>query len=286
MFKNKLYLYIKLMRLDSPIGILLLMWPPFWVIVFSNEGNIYNIISLVFLAGVIMTRTIGCVVNDFFDKNFDKEVFRTKNRPYASNLISKKEVILIFLFLSFINLSLLLFLNIKTIYIALTAIIFIITYPLTKRFFIAPQIFLGFTFAISTLMAHTAVTNTYPSLIIWILFFATIIWVTTFDTMYAMADKADDIKIGINSTAILFGNKDRIIIAFLQSVFYSIFVYIGYIKDYSYVFYFFHFIAFILGVYNQLLIKNSKPKFCIMAFKNNQYIGFLIFMGIYGEYIL
>jgi len=286
MFKNKLYLYIKLMRLDSPIGILLLIWPPFWVIVFSNEGNIYNIISLVFLAGVIMTRTIGCVVNDFFDKNFDKEVFRTKNRPYASNLISKKEVILIFLFLSFINLSLLLFLNIKTIYIALIAIIFIITYPLTKRFFIAPQIFLGFTFAISTLMAHTAVTNTYPSLIIWILFFATIIWVTTFDTMYAMADKADDIKIGINSTAILFGNKDRIIIAFLQSVFYSIFVYIGYIKDYSYVFYFFLFIAFILGVYNQLLIKNSKPKFCIMAFKNNQYIGFLIFMGIYGEYIL
>jgi 4-hydroxybenzoate polyprenyltransferase len=274
------------MRLDSPIGILLLIWPPFWVIVFSNEGNIYNIISLVFLAGVIMTRTIGCVVNDFFDKNFDKEVFRTKNRPYASNLISKKEVILIFLFLSFINLSLLLFLNIKTIYIALIAIIFIITYPLTKRFFIAPQIFLGFTFAISTLMAHTAVTNTYPSLIIWILFFATIIWVTTFDTMYAMADKADDIKIGINSTAILFGNKDRIIIAFLQSVFYSIFVYIGYIKDYSYVFYFFLFIALILGVYNQLLIKNSKPKLCIMAFKNNQYIGFLIFLGIYGEYIL
>ena len=286
MFKNKLYLYIKLMRLDSPIGILLLIWPPFWVIAFISEGNIYNIVSLVFLAGVIMTRTIGCVVNDFFDKNFDNQVFRTKNRPYASNLLSKKEVVIIFLFLSFINLSLLLFLNIKTIYIAFIAILFIITYPLTKRFFVAPQIFLGFTFAISTLMAHTAITDTYPSLIIWIFFFVTIVWVTMFDTIYAMADKEDDIKIKINSTAILFGNKDRIIIAFLQSIFYSIFIYIGYIKEYSYVFYFFLFIALAIGVYNQLLIKNSEPKFCIMAFKNNQYVGFLIFLGIYGEYIL
>jgi len=193
------------MRLDKPIGILLLLWPTFWVITYSQEGNIYNLISLIFLIGVILTRTIGCVVNDFFDKDFDKYVERTKDRPYASSLISKKEVFIIFSILAIINLTLLIFLNIKTVYIACIAIVFIITYPLTKRFFIAPQVFLGLTFGISTLMAYTASTNQIPNLISWIFFFSTVIWVTMFDTIYAMSDKKDDIKIGVNSTAILFG---------------------------------------------------------------------------------
>ena len=286
MFKNKLFLYIKLMRLDKPIGILLLLWPTFWVIAYSQEGNIYNLISFIFLIGVITTRTIGCVVNDFFDKNFDKYVERTRNRPYAYNLVNKKEIFIIFSILAIINLNLLIFLNNKTIYIACIAMIFIITYPLTKRFFIAPQIFLGFTFGISTLMAYTASTNQMPNFIVWTFFFSTIIWVTMFDTMYAMADKKDDIKIGINSTAILFGDYDKIIIGILQSIFYSTLAYIGYFEEYTYVFFFFLILAMAVGVYNQILIKNRESKFCIMAFRNNQYIGLLIFLGIYGEYFL
>tara|TARA_X000000368_G_scaffold418843_1_gene420314 strand:- start:1334 stop:2158 length:825 start_codon:yes stop_codon:yes gene_type:complete len=273
------------MRLNSPIGILLLLWPPFWVIAYSSNGNIYNFISLIFLIGIITSRTIGCVVNDFFDKDIDIKVSRTKERPYASNLISKKEMFLIFGILSLINLSLLIFLNIKTIFLAFVAIFFIIIYPLTKRFFIAPQVFLGLTFAISTLMAFTSIRNEYPDVVTWIFFFATLIWVTMFDTMYAMSDKEDDLKIGINSTAILFGDSDRKIIGYLQCIFFAIFIYIGYLKGYSYIFYIFLILAIGVGVYNQILINKRDAKFCIMAFKNNQYLGLLIFLGIYGEYI-
>tara|TARA_B100001559_G_scaffold162790_1_gene136532 strand:- start:1043 stop:1867 length:825 start_codon:yes stop_codon:yes gene_type:complete len=273
------------MRLNSPIGILLLLWPPFWVIAYSSNGNIYNFISLIFLIGIITSRTIGCVVNDFFDKDIDIKVSRTKERPYASNLISKKEMFLIFGILSLINLSLLIFLNIKTIFLAFVAIFFIIIYPLTKRFFIAPQVFLGLTFAISTLMAFTSIRNEYPDVVTWIFFFATLIWVTMFDTMYAMSDKEDDLKIGINSTAILFGDSDRKIIGYLQCIFFAIFIYIGYLKGYSYIFYIFLILAIGVGVYNQILINKKDAKFCIMAFKNNQYLGLLIFLGIYGEYI-
>ncbi|MBT7543248.1 MAG: 4-hydroxybenzoate octaprenyltransferase [Gammaproteobacteria bacterium] len=286
MFKNKFSLYIKLMRLDSPIGILLLIWPPFWVIVSLNNGNIYDLIALIFLIGVVTTRTIGCVINDFFDKNFDKNVSRTSNRPYAANLVNKKEVFLIFFILAAINLTLLFFLNLKTIYIGCVAIIFIILYPLTKRFFVAPQIFLGITFGISALMSHSAVTNTYPDHIAWLFFFATLIWVTMFDTIYAMSDKSDDLKIGINSTAILFGDNDKIIIFILQCIFFITFFYIGLLKEYGYIFYFFLILAIVIGVYNQIIIKSRKSKLCLIAFKNNQYIGFLIFLGIYGEYIL
>ena len=286
MFKNKLCLYIQLMRLNSPIGIFLLLWPPFWVIASSNDGGIYNFISLIFLVGVITSRTIGCVINDFFDRDFDTKVLRTKNRPYASNLINKKEIFLIFILLSLINLSLLTFLNLKTILLACIAIMLIIFYPLTKRFLKAPQIFLGFTFAMSTLMAFTSIKNEIPDSITWIFFFATLIWVTMFDTMYAMSDKDDDLKIGINSTAILFGNNDKMITGFLQFVFFTIFIYIGYLKEYGYIFYLFLILAAVVGVYNQVLISKRDPKSCIMAFKNNQYIGLLIFLGIYGEYLI
>ena len=286
MFKNKLCLYIQLMRLNNPIGIFLLLWPPFWVIASSNDGSIYNYVSLIFLIGVITSRSIGCVINDFFDRDFDSKVSRTKDRPYASNLINKKEIFLIFILLSLINLSLLAFLNLKTIFLALIAIMSIIFYPLTKRFLKAPQIFLGFTFAISTLMAFTSIKNEIPDLIAWVFFFATLIWVIMFDTMYAMADKDDDLKIGINSTAILFGNNDKIIVGFLQFVFFTIFIYIGYLKEYGSIFYLFLILAILIGMYNQVLIKKRVPKFCIMAFKNNQYIGLLIFLGIYGEYLV
>lgn len=286
MFKNKLYLYFKLMRLNSPIGIFLLLCPPFWVIAHTTEGNIYNLISFIFLVGVITTRSIGCVINDFFDKNFDIKVSRTKSRPYAANLISKKEVLMVFIILSFINISILFFLNIKTIFLAILAILLIITYPLTKRFFIAPQLFLGITFAMSTIMAYTAVTNLYPSFIIWVFFFLTIIWVTMFDTMYAIADRDDDLKININSTAILFGKKDKPIIAILQIIFYSLLIFIGFSQGFGYCFFIFLVLAIAVGVYNQKLIMNNKPDLCIQAFKNNQYIGFLIFLGIYGEYVL
>jgi len=284
MFKNKVFLYAKLMRLDKPIGILLLLWPPFWIITLISEGLLLHSISIIFLLGVITTRSIGCVINDFFDKDYDFKVSRTKGRPFAANLISKQEVILIFLVLSALNLSLLYFLNTKTILLAVIAIFLIITYPLTKRFFIAPQVFLGFTFAMSTLMAHTALTNNYPDIATWLFFSATFVWVLMFDTIYALADIKDDLKVGIKSTAILFGKKVFKVIAFLQFIFYLIFVYIGVYLGFAYIYYFFLILAVAVGVYNQILINERKPEMFIKAFINNQYVGFLIFLGIYGEY--
>ncbi len=284
MFKNKVLLYAKLMRLDKPVGILLLLWPPFWVITSLSEGLLLHYVSIIFLIGVITTRSIGCVINDFFDKNYDLKVSRTKERPFAASLVSKREVILIFLVLSALNLSLLYFLNTKTITLAIIAIFLIITYPLTKRFFIAPQVFLGITFAISTLMAYTALTNKYPDIATWLFFSATFVWVLMFDTIYALADIKDDLKIGINSTPILFGKKVFKVIVFLEFIFYLIFIYIGFYLEFTYIFYFFLILAAAVGVYNQILISERKPEFFIKAFKNNQYVGFLIFLGIYGEY--
>ena len=286
MFKNKLCLYSNLLRLNKPVGIFLLIWPPFWVIVFLDYENIYSFLSLIFLLGVIFSRSIGCVANDFFDKNYDKSVSRTQDRPYASGMVSRNEVISIFLILSMFNIGLLFFLNAKTIIIALISIPFILIYPLTKRFFVAPQFFLGLTFAISTLMAHTAFTNTLPDKTTWILFITTVVWVTMFDTIYAMADREDDEKIGIKSTPIFFGNKDRLIIGSLQIVFFGAFLYFGISENLNNIFYIFLITAFLIGVYNQIIISRREPASCILAFKNNQYIGLLIFLGMYAEQLI
>ena len=286
MFKNKLCLYSNLVRLNKPVGIFLLIWPPFWVIVFLDYENIYSFLSLIFLLGVIFSRSIGCVANDFFDKNYDKSVSRTQDRPYASGMVSRNEVISIFLILSMFNIGLLFFLNAKTIIIALISIPFILIYPLTKRFFVAPQFFLGLTFAISTLMAHTAFTNTLPDKTTWILFITTVVWVTMFDTIYAMADREDDEKIGIKSTPIFFGNKDRLIIGSLQIVFFGAFLYFGISENLNNIFYIFLITAFLIGVYNQIIISRREPASCILAFKNNQYIGLLIFLGMYAEQLI
>ena len=286
MFKNKLCLYSNLVRLNKPVGIFLLIWPPFWVIVFLDYENIYSFLSLIFLLGVIFSRSIGCVANDFFDKNYDKSVSRTQDRPYASGMVSRNEVISIFLILAIFNIGLLFFLNAKTIIIALISIPFILIYPLTKRFFVAPQFFLGLTFAISTLMAHTAFTNTLPDKTTWTLFITTVVWVTMFDTIYAMADREDDEKIGIKSTPIFFGNKDRLIIGSLQIVFFGAFLYFGISENLNNIFYIFLITAFLIGVYNQIIISSREPASCILAFKNNQYIGLLIFLGMYAEQLI
>ena len=286
MFKNKLCLYSDLMRLNKPVGIFLLIWPPFWVIVFLDYENIYSFLSIIFLLGVIFSRSIGCVANDFFDKNYDKSVSRTQDRPYASGMVSRSEVISIFLILSIFNIGLLFFLNTKTIIIALISIPFILIYPLTKRFFVAPQFFLGLTFAISTLMAHTAFTNTLPDKITWILFMTTVVWVTMFDTIYAIADREDDEKIGIKSTPIFFGNKDKLVIGGLQIVFFGAFFYFGISENLNNIFYIFLITAFLIGVYNQIIISKREPASCILAFKNNQYIGLLIFLGMYAEQLI
>jgi len=286
MFKNKLCLYSDLMRLNKPVGIFLLIWPPFWVIVFLDYENIYSFLSIIFLLGVIFSRSIGCVANDFFDKNYDKSVSRTQDRPYASGMVSRSEVISIFLILSIFNIGLLFFLNTKTIIIALISIPFILIYPLTKRFFVAPQFFLGLTFAISTLMAHTAFTNTLPDKTTWILFMTTVVWVTMFDTIYAIADREDDEKIGIKSTPIFFGNKDKLVIGGLQIVFFGAFFYFGISENLNNIFYIFLITAFLIGVYNQIIISKREPASCILAFKNNQYIGLLIFLGMYAEQLI
>ncbi|MEC7885551.1 MAG: 4-hydroxybenzoate octaprenyltransferase [Pseudomonadota bacterium] len=281
-FRNKFCLYIELIRLNNPVGIFLLIWPPYWVIL--SLDNPYNTsILLIFFFGVIATRSIGCLINDFLDRDLDINVERTKNRPLALKLISKKEVFLLFLVLSFLNLFLLFMLNTLTIYLGFIGVLLIFTYPLMKRFFPAPQLYLGITFGISALMADTALTNSLPSTASWLFFLATIVWVTMFDTIYAISDKKDDIKNGINSTAILFGNNDKLAIASMQITFFLILFYIGYYVGYGIYYNSFLILCVLIALFNQRLIKDRYPEDCICAFKNNQFIGFFIFTGILLE---
>ena len=281
-FRNKFCLYIELIRLNNPVGIFLLIWPPYWVIL--SLDNSYNTsILLIFFFGVIATRSIGCLINDFLDRDLDINVERTKNRPLALKLISKKEVFLLFLVLSFLNLFLLFMLNTLTIYLGFIGVLLIFTYPLMKRFFPAPQLYLGITFGISALMADTALTNSLPSTTSWLFFLATIVWVTMFDTIYAISDKKDDIKNGINSTAILFGNNDKLAIASMQITFFLILFYIGYYVGYGIYYNSFLILCVLIALFNQRLIKDRYPEDCICAFKNNQFIGFFIFTGILLE---
>jgi len=281
-FRNKFCLYIELIRLNNPVGIFLLIWPPYWVILSLDDP--YNIsILLIFFFGVITTRSIGCLINDFLDRDLDINVERTKNRPLALKLINNKGVFLLFLALSFLNLFLLFMLNTLTIYLGFIGVILIFTYPLMKRFFPAPQLYLGITFGISTLMADTALTNSPPSTTSWLFFLATIVWVTMFDTIYAISDKKDDIRTGINSTAILFGNNDKLAIASMQITFFLILFYIGYYIGYGIYYNTFLILCVLIAGFNQRLIKDRYPEDCICAFKNNQLIGLFIFTGILLE---
>jgi 4-hydroxybenzoate polyprenyltransferase len=285
--KHKLIAYTQLVRLNKPIGIFLLLWPTLWALLIAGEGKPDATILVVFMLGVLLMRSAGCAINDFADQNFDGDVERTKNRPLVTGNVSSLEAISIFVILSLIAFSLVVFfLNKLTLIFSLIAVALAASYPFTKRLHYLPQVHLGLAFAWAVPMAFVAITDTYPPKWGWLLFIATIIWTTAYDTMYGMVDRRDDIKIGVKSTAILFGSSDRVIIGILQIFVLLALISVGTQVDLRYWYFCSLFLVTLFFIYQQILIYSRNPDDCLDAFLNNNYVGFIIFLGIAASYWL
>lgn len=281
---EKITCYAQLMRIDKPIGALLLLWPTLWAlwlvdIGLVNKGSPDTYIAWVFIVGVFVMRSAGCVINDFADRDLDPKVERTKNRPLASGKVSKLEAILLFLVLCLIALLLVLTLNRQLLFWVIPAAAVTIIYPFMKRFIQAPQIVLGIAFSFSIPMAFVAHGKSLDILVL-LLLTANFCWIIAYDTLYAMSDREDDLKIGIKSSAILFASYDRFIVMLLQFLVLGIFVLIGNLYNFNLVFYFALGIVFVLFVYQQWLVRNRDRLLCFQAFLNNGWVGAVLWFGI------
>ncbi len=277
--------YRLLMRIDKPIGTLLLLWPTLWALWIAAEGIPNLGILTVFILGVFLMRSAGCVINDFAERKIDPHVARTKNLRLAAGRVSSKEALTLFAILSLMAFSLVLFLNALTIALSFIAVLLAACYPFMKRYTHLPQVFLGAAFAWSIPMAFAAQTGNIPT-VAWILFIITVLWTTVYDTMYGMVDKKDDLNIGVKSTAILFAQFDRHIIGLLQLLVLVMLVGLGVILQMSIVYY--SSILLIAGFfsYQQYLIKDRLGGACFRAFLNNNWVGAIIFSGIFTHYLL
>ena len=277
---NKMLAIFELMRLDKPIGIYLLLWPALLALIISTKGNFESVDLLIVIIGSILVRSTGCVINDIWDKDLDGGVERTKMRPIPSKKLSISESWAVFAMLGVLSLMLLSLTNANTIFTSFCFGLMIVLYPLTKRFFIGPQIFLGLTFN-PTIIVY-AMTNELNNPTMLFLYFAIAAKTIAFDTYYGLCDLEDDKKLGINSTPLWWGTKTLLIIAILQIVVINLLFVVGYKAELSSAW----FIGIILlsGFYFYQYNLALQKKF-LMAFKNNQYLGLLIFLGIYGEYI-
>ena len=271
--------YFRLMRLDKPIGIYLLLWPALWAL-FLAQGGFPDIkLLIIFVLGVTIMRSAGCVINDYADRKIDKLIERTQNRPITSGEISAKSALVLFFVLMAIAFGLVLITNNLTIQLAFIAAGLATLYPFTKRWTHLPQFVLGLAFAMSVPMAFAA-TNGNIADGAWWIFAATVIWTVIYDTMYAMADREEDLKIGVKSSAVLFAKFDKLIIGLLQICLLLVLLKISEIFNLD-VFYDISLIlsAFLM-IYHQKMIKNREKIACFRAFLHNNFIGMIIFAGI------
>ena len=272
--------YFRLMRFDKPIGIYLLLWPTYWALFLSAEGWPKTELLIIFTLGVIVMRAAGCVINDYADREIDKHVERTRNRPITSGEVNSKAALILFVGLALIAFVLVLFTNKLTIQLSFVAIAIASLYPFTKRWTNLPQLILGLAFAMSVPMAFSAQTGTVNASVGWI-FLATVLWTLIYDTLYAMADREEDLKIGVKSTAILFAKYDQIFITLLQILLMLVFIKIGNLFDLGAFYDISLIIILIFMIYHQLLIKKGKKSAYFKAFINNHYIGMTLFSGIF-----
>ena len=275
--------YALLVRLHRPIGIWLLLWPTLWALWIAAAGRPPERLFLIFIAGTVLMRSAGCAVNDFADRDFDPYVKRTRDRPLAARRISPYEAIGVFVALSLAALALALQLNRLSQILAVVGCAIAVTYPFVKRFFALPQFYLGAAFAWGVPMAFAAALGTVPK-IGWVLFFSSILWVGVYDTLYAMVDREDDLKIGINSSAILFGDADRVIIGAMQLM-----VLLGlYLAGKEARLGLWYLLGLGAGAlfffYQQILIRGREPERCLQAFLNNNYFGMAVFIGLALDY--
>ncbi|MBW9429735.1 4-hydroxybenzoate octaprenyltransferase [Atlantibacter hermannii] len=281
--QNKLLAFHRLMRTDKPIGALLLLWPTLWALWVATPGLPPLWILAVFVAGVWLMRAAGCVVNDYADRKFDGHVKRTANRPLPSGAVTEKEARNLFVGLVLLSFLLVLTLNIMTILLSVAALALAWVYPFMKRYTHLPQVVLGAAFGWSIPMAFAAVSESVP-LSCWLLFIANICWAVAYDTQYAMVDRDDDIKIGVKSTAILFGRHDRLIIGILQVVVMGLMVAVGWLNGLGAAFYASIVVAGGLFAYQQKLIAGRERDACFQAFMNNNYVGLALFIGLFISY--
>ena len=275
--------YARLMRLDRPIGIWLLLWPTLWALWISSRGKPNPRIFIIFVAGTVLMRSAGCAINDYADRSFDPHVARTKDRPLAAGRISPLEALMLFALLSMTALMLALQLNKATLLLAVVGGFLAISYPFIKRFLPVPQMYLGLTFGWGIPMAFEAQIETVPR-VAYLLLLANVLWVTVYDTMYAMADRDDDLKIGVRSTAILFGDSDRHIIAVLQAMTLLTLYLVGRILNMGHWYALGLWAGAAFFAYQLWLIRTRDRDACLRAFLNNNYFGMAVFIGMALEY--
>ncbi len=282
--QGKLLAYHRLMRTDKPIGALLLLWPTLWALWVATPGVPPLGILVVFIAGVWLMRAAGCVVNDYADRKFDGHVKRTANRPLPSGAVSEKEARNLFIVLVLLAFVLVLTLNLMTILLSVAALALAWTYPFMKRYTHLPQVVLGAAFGWSIPMAFAAVSESVP-LSCWLMFFANILWAVAYDTLYAMVDRDDDVKIGIKSTAILFGRHDKLIVGILQVLVLVLMATVGWLNGLGWAFYASIAVAGALFVWQQKMIVHRDRDACFKAFLNNNYVGLALFVGLAVSYL-
>ncbi|WP_193015483.1 4-hydroxybenzoate octaprenyltransferase [Proteus sp. FME41] len=283
MTHNKWQAYSRLMRIDKPIGALLLLWPTYWALWIAAKGFPDWHILIVFTIGVFSMRAAGCVINDFADRKIDGSVERTKNRPLPSGAVTEKESKILFIVLVLLSFGLVLTLNTMTIWLSVAGLALAWFYPFVKRFSHLPQLILGMAFGWSIPMGFAAVSESLP-LACWLLFLVNIVWSVVYDTQYAMVDRNDDLKIGVKSTAILFGRYDKIIIGIFQLVMLALLVGIGVLLNLKGIYYWSLLLITALFIYQQKLIAERERAPCFQAFMNNNYVGFVLFAGILFSY--
>lgn len=280
---TKWHAYSRLMRIDRPIGSLLLLWPTYWALWIAAQSIPSLHILIVFTAGVFLMRAAGCVINDFADRHFDGHVERTKHRPLPSGDVTEKEAKILFAALVGLSFLLVLTLNAMTIWLSIAGLALAWIYPFVKRVSNLPQVVLGAAFGWSIPMGFSAVSESL-SFVCWLLFLVNILWSVIYDTQYAMVDRDDDLKIGVKSTAILFGQYDKLIIGVLQVVMLGLLVAIGLLAQLGITYYVCLLLAALLFVYQQKLMVNRERAPCFKAFMNNNYVGFILFIGIFLSY--
>jgi 4-hydroxybenzoate polyprenyltransferase len=281
--KDRLQQYLLLTRLNRPIGSFLLLWPTLWALWIAAEGMPSLHLLSVFVLGTFLSRSAGCVMNDYADRNIDTHVERTRNRPLTTGKVSNKEALIVAITLVVIAFLLVLTTNRLTILLSFFAVPMAIIYPYMKRHTYLPQFFLGIAFGWGIPMAFAAQSGTVPN-IVWLIFIANLLWTVVFDSIYAMVDRKHDLQIGIKSTAILFDDADKTIIGIMQSMVLIVLLIIGDQLELSWLYFTSLFIAAGFSIYQQYLIKDRIPARCFQAFLNNNWFGATVFTGIVLSY--
>lgn len=282
---NRLQLYFRLIRLDKPIGILLLLWPTLWALWFASDGKPDWALVAIFTLGTVLMRSAGCAVNDYADRDFDKHVQRTVDRPITSGKIKPKEALLVALVLTLIAFALILPLNTLTKQLSIAAVIIAASYPYFKRFFAIPQAYLGIAFGFGIPMGFAAVQNTVPAAAWWLLI-ANIFWAVAYDTEYAMVDREDDLKIGMKTSAITFGRYDVAAVMFCYAATLLIIFIVGWQFGLRAWFVAGLLIACACAIYHYTLIRDRERSGCFAAFRHNNWLGAAIFGGVALDYLL